>query len=195
MGRRGRNHPRAVDGGTPNAYSADAKHIYPVSDAIMFENYASVKSSKESLLSEWGHMLRNAQYGEISVFRLGVEGTGRRNLKPNMPKLSQEKAEFALACYLIGAQPYSYFMYSCLTRNSPVITSTTWKKINSVWLALVAMVIATNSLTVAAESPNVVIVISDDQGYRDLECTGNSWGQKIRTNISAGEIQTCAGGC
>ena len=29
-----------------------------------------------------------------------------------MPKLSKEKAEFALACYLIGAQPYSYFMYS-----------------------------------------------------------------------------------
>lgn len=95
-----------------NAYSADAKHVYPVSDAVMFENYATTKSSKESLLDEWGHMLKNAQDGKISVFRLGVEGTGRRNLKPNMPKLSQEKAEFALACYLIGAQPYSYFMYS-----------------------------------------------------------------------------------
>ena len=95
-----------------NAYSSDAKHVYPVSDAIMFENYATVKSSKESLLFEWEQMLRNAKAGKISVFRLGVEGTGRRNLKPNMPKLSQEKSEFALACYLIGAQPYSYFMYS-----------------------------------------------------------------------------------
>jgi Hypothetical glycosyl hydrolase family 15 len=95
-----------------NAYSDDAKYVYPVSDAIMFENYATVKSSKESLLAEWKHMLRNAKAGKISVFRLGVEGTGRRNLKPNMPQLSQEKAEFALACYLIGAQPYSYFMYS-----------------------------------------------------------------------------------
>jgi len=95
-----------------NAYSDNAKHVYPVSDAIMFENYATVKSSKESLLSEWGHMLRNAKAGKISVFRLGVEGTGRRNLKPNMPELSKEKLEFALACYLIGAQPYSYFMYS-----------------------------------------------------------------------------------
>lgn len=81
-----------------NAYTADAKHVYPVSDAIMFENYATVKSSKESLLAEWGHMLKNARDGKISVFRLGVEGTGRRNLKPNMPKVSQEKAEFALAC-------------------------------------------------------------------------------------------------
>ena len=97
-----------------NAYSADAKYVFPVSDAIMFENYAMVKSSKESLLSEWGHMLRNAKAGKISVFRLGVEGTGRRNLKPNMPELSKqkEKVEFALACYLIGAQPYSYFLYS-----------------------------------------------------------------------------------
>ena len=95
-----------------NAYAADARHVYPVSDAIMFENYATVKSSKESLLSEWGQMLRNAKSGKISVFRLGVEGTGRRNLKPNMPQLSKQKLEFALACYLIGAQPYSYFMYS-----------------------------------------------------------------------------------
>jgi len=95
-----------------NAYAPDARFVYPVSDAIMFENYAMVKSSKESLLAEWKHMLRNAKARKISVFRLGVEGTGRRNLKPNMPKLSREKLEFALACYLIGAEPYSYFMYS-----------------------------------------------------------------------------------
>ena len=95
-----------------NAHNDDAKHVYPVSDAIMFENYATVKSSKESLLSEWGHMLKNAKDGKISVFRLGVEGTGRRNLKPNMPELSKKRVEFSLACFLIGAQPYSYFMYS-----------------------------------------------------------------------------------
>ena len=95
-----------------NAYNYDAKYVYPVSDAIMFENYATVKSSKESLLHEWEEMLRNAKAGKISVFRLGIEGTGRGNLKPKMPELSKEKLEFALACYLIGAQPYSYFMYS-----------------------------------------------------------------------------------
>ena len=95
-----------------NAYGDNGRQVYPVSDAIMFENYASVKSSKESLLAEWGEMRRNAKDGKISVFRLGVEGTGRRNLKPNMPKLAKEKAEFALACYLIGAEPYSYFLYS-----------------------------------------------------------------------------------
>jgi hypothetical protein len=95
-----------------NACNADAKHVYPVSDAIMFENYASEKSSKESLLEEWGQMRKNAKAGKISVFRLGVEGTGRRNMKPNMPELSKKKLEFAQACYLIGAEPYTYFMYS-----------------------------------------------------------------------------------
>ncbi|WP_430931203.1 putative glycoside hydrolase [Saccharicrinis sp. 156] len=95
-----------------NANNKDARYAYPPCDAVMFENYATARSSKESLLKEWEQMLTNAQEGKISVFRLGVEGTGRRNLKPNMPELSQEKLEFALACYLIGAQPYSYFMYS-----------------------------------------------------------------------------------
>lgn len=95
-----------------NANQDLARFVFPASDAIMFENYARTKSSKESLLSEWGDMLKNAKAGKISVFRLGVEGTGRRNMKPNMPGLSKEKLEFAHACYLIGAQPYSYFMYS-----------------------------------------------------------------------------------
>lgn len=95
-----------------NAYVPSTDRIHLVSDAIMFENYAKVKSNKESLLSEWNQMLRNAKVGKISVFRLGVEGTWRGNMKPNMPALSKEKLEFAHACYLIGAQPYSYFLYS-----------------------------------------------------------------------------------
>ena len=103
-----------------NACNDDAKHVYPVSDAIMFENYSAIRSTKENLLKEWGDMLRNAKEGKVSVFRLGVEGAGRGYLRSitrqerdeTMPKLSQEKLEFALACYLIGAQPYSYFMYS-----------------------------------------------------------------------------------
>jgi hypothetical protein len=95
-----------------NAYGDNAETVFPVSDAIMFENYSRSKSSKESLLAEWGDMLTNAKAGKISVFRLGVEGTWRGHMQPNMPELSQEKAEFALACYLIGAQPYSYFLYS-----------------------------------------------------------------------------------
>lgn len=95
-----------------NAYGKEARFVFPVSDAIMFENYAKVKSSKESLLAEWDDMLKNAKAGKISVFRLGVEGTGRGNLLPNMPQVAKERIEFSLASYLIGAQPYSYFLYS-----------------------------------------------------------------------------------
>lgn len=103
-----------------NANSPNGKYVYPVCDALMFENYSTVRASKENLLVEWGDMLKNAKDGKVSVFRLGVEGAGRGFLRsiPRekkfevMPKLSQEKLEFALACYLIGAQPYSYFMYS-----------------------------------------------------------------------------------
>jgi hypothetical protein len=95
-----------------NAYSESTRDIYAVSDAVMFENYARQKSSQESLLSEWEDMLRMAKDGKISVFRLGVEGTWRGHMQPNMPELSKEKLEFAHACYLIGAQPYSYFLYS-----------------------------------------------------------------------------------
>lgn len=103
-----------------NANSDNAKFVYPVSDALMFENYSAVHYNKENLLSDWDGMLKNAKEGKISVFRLGVEGHDRGFLRKIsqeekykvMPKISQEKLEYALACYLIGAQPYSYFMYS-----------------------------------------------------------------------------------
>jgi hypothetical protein len=103
-----------------NAIGTGTRQIYRVSDATMFENFSDVNFTKENLLSDWKGMLKNAQEGKISVFRLGVDGYGRGYLKTIskeekfkvMPKLSQEKVEFALACYLIGAQPYSYFMYS-----------------------------------------------------------------------------------
>lgn len=103
-----------------NACNPDAKHVYPVCDAIMFENFADVRGSKENLLVEWNDMLRNAKEGKVSVFRLGVEGAGRSYVRTisreekfaTMPKISQERVEFSLACFLVGAQPYSYFMYS-----------------------------------------------------------------------------------
>ena len=100
--------------------ATNVKDVYPVSDALMFENYSQIHFNKENLLADWDGMLKNAREGKISVFRLGVEGHGRGFLRSIskeeknevMPKLSKEKLEYALACYLIGAQPYSYFMYS-----------------------------------------------------------------------------------
>lgn len=102
-----------------NANGDDAKHVYPLSEAVMFENYAPIRVTKENLLIKWGHMLKNAREGKISVFRMGVEGVTRFTLakmtpaqiEVEVPEIAREKLEFALACFLIGAQPYSYFMY------------------------------------------------------------------------------------
>jgi len=101
-----------------NATDEIAKHVYPVIDANMFEHYSTRLTTKENLLKEWDQMQNIAKDGKISVFRFGVETEGTRLEKASkqernneIAKLSQERLEFYLACYLIGAQPYSYFQY------------------------------------------------------------------------------------
>lgn len=101
-----------------NAHDDLAKYVFPVVDAIMFEHYNSDLINKENLLKDWDNMLSIAKAGKISVFRIGVEVEPESNLEnpdqnrdQQMEKLSKEKVEFYLSCYLIGAQPYSYFQY------------------------------------------------------------------------------------
>ena len=101
-----------------NANDDIAKYVYPHIDAAMFEHYNGQLSSKESLLKEWDDMLKNAKTGKMSVFRIGVEHDyrGTRDTSINvynreMEILAKEKLEFYLSCFLIGAQPYSYFQY------------------------------------------------------------------------------------
>ena len=88
----------------------------------MFEHYNEELLSKESLLQDWEDMLRIAKAGKMSIFRIGVEHDrtptrsggqqGRtRNRSERMAALAKERVEYYLACYLIGAQPYSYFQY------------------------------------------------------------------------------------
>ena len=105
-----------------NANQAIAKHVFPVIDASMFEHYSEKLLSKESLLQDWADMLRIAKAGKMSIFRIGVEsdrspsqrqgqsGSGRRRSE-RMATLARQRLEYYLACYLIGAQPYSYFQY------------------------------------------------------------------------------------
>jgi hypothetical protein len=105
-----------------NANQAIAKHVFPVIDANMFEHYNERLLSKESLLQDWADMLRIAKAGKISVFRIGVESDPAQNQQPSrltaqrgrseqMAALAKDRVEYYLACYLIGAQPYSYFQY------------------------------------------------------------------------------------
>jgi hypothetical protein len=95
------------------------KDVFPAVDAGMFEHYNAKKLSKESLLKEWGDMLNNAKAGKMSIFRIGVEAEkeeasqtlikGSRGT--SFEALSRERLEYYQACFLIGAQPYSYFQY------------------------------------------------------------------------------------
>jgi hypothetical protein len=105
-----------------NAADENAQHVFPVIDASMFEHYNSDRLSKENLLKEWNDMLRIAQAGKMSVFRIGVEVDrtpitnggrqgGTRDHSSRMATLAKERLEYYHACYLIGAQPYSFFQY------------------------------------------------------------------------------------
>ena len=105
-----------------NANQAIAKHVFPVIDASMFEHYNEEFLSKEHLLQDWADMLRIAQAGKMSIFRIGVEQDRSPSREGNQPRaqrgrsggmaaLAKERLEYYLACYLIGAQPYSYFQY------------------------------------------------------------------------------------
>lgn len=98
--------------------AAGNHYVFPFCDAFMFEHAKPSWLSKENLLEEWSDMLKVAKAGKISIFRFGVKG-GTRPAKgvkeTNMQKMarwSEEQAEYYLACYLIGAQPYSYFQFN-----------------------------------------------------------------------------------
>ncbi len=102
-----------------NATDEMARFVYPSIDASMFEHYSIKLTSKERLLRDWQDMERLAQDGKISVFRIGVEIESeggkkketRQMRNSRMAALSKERLEYYHACYLIGAQPYSYFQY------------------------------------------------------------------------------------
>lgn len=101
-----------------NASQEIAKYVFPSVDAVMFEHYNSELLSKENLLEDWKNMLRITKAGKISVFRIGVEAEdssteskSQQNKAEQLEELSKERLEYYLACFLIGAQPYSYFQY------------------------------------------------------------------------------------
>ncbi|GIZ09784.1 putative glycoside hydrolase [Flavobacterium sp. UMI-01] len=98
--------------------AANTKEVFPSCDAFMFEHYNEDVMSKESLLKDWQDMERIAKAGKMSIYRFGAKGKGKADITmgatgtSGIEKKSHEQLEFYHACYLIGAQPYSYFQWN-----------------------------------------------------------------------------------
>ncbi|WP_208021450.1 putative glycoside hydrolase family 15 protein [Flavicella sediminum] len=98
--------------------AARTKEVYPHCDAFFFEHYNSSVTNKENLLEEWNDMLRIAKDGKISIYRFGAKGKGKTDITigatgvSGIEEKSKKQLEFYHACYLIGAQPYSYFQWN-----------------------------------------------------------------------------------
>jgi len=98
---------------------ANTKEVFPSCDGFMFEHYNASVMTKEHLLKDWEDMLRIAKAGKMSIYRFGAKGKGKRditvgatNTDGGMEQISKDQLEFYHACFLIGAQPYSYFQWN-----------------------------------------------------------------------------------
>ena len=98
--------------------AAATEEVFPHCDAFMFEHYNKTVTNKEHLLKEWGDMLRIAKAGKITIYRFGAKGKGKNDITlgatgtVGIEQKSRDQLEFHHACFLIGAQPYSYFQWN-----------------------------------------------------------------------------------
>ena len=98
--------------------AANTKEVFPHCDAIYFEHYNATVMTKESLLKDWEDMERIAKAGKMSIYRFGAKGKGKADITigatgvSGIEQKSKDQLEFYHACYLIGAQPFSYFQWN-----------------------------------------------------------------------------------
>ncbi|WP_159023906.1 putative glycoside hydrolase family 15 protein [Formosa sp. L2A11] len=98
--------------------AAKTEEVYPHCDAFFFEHYNSSVTNKENLLEEWKDMARIAKDGKISIYRFGAKGKKKTDITigatdtEGMEQRSKDQLEYFQACFLIGAQPYSYFQWN-----------------------------------------------------------------------------------
>lgn len=98
--------------------AARTKEVFPHCDAIYFEHYNSSVTNKENLLEEWADMERIAEAGKISIYRFGAKGKGKTDITigatgtSDIEQRSHKQLEFHHACFLIGAQPNSFFQWN-----------------------------------------------------------------------------------
>jgi hypothetical protein len=97
---------------------ANTKEVFPSCDGFMFEHYNASVMTKEALLKDWEDMLRIAKAGKMSIYRFGAKGKGKRDITigatgvSGIEQKSKDQLEFYHACFLIGAQPQSYFQWN-----------------------------------------------------------------------------------
>lgn len=98
--------------------AARTKEVFHHCDAFMFEHYNKSVTNKENLLKEWDDMERIAKAGKISIYRFGAKGKGKSDITigatgvSGIEQKSHDQLEFHHACFLIGAQPNSYFQWN-----------------------------------------------------------------------------------
>ena len=97
-------------------------------DGVMYEHYGMdkrYKTNRQLFVKDWDQMLKAANMGKINIFRMTplsfvphCESPINEALLANRKKYSKyadnytrNLIPFPLACFLMGIQPYSYFMY------------------------------------------------------------------------------------
>ncbi len=95
-------------------------------EAVMYEHYGPerYRDDFQKYVDDWDQMLAVANAGKINVYRWPVDLRGTKFEESHirvkcadenhaeLSAIAKERIEFPLACFLIGAQPYSYFMLS-----------------------------------------------------------------------------------
>lgn len=101
-----------------NGFATLDEHKLDASDGFMLEHYNEALRSKEAIVQDWKDMKLAARKGRISIFRFAPafeETLARKDARELHDKLAQEAKEaiaYPLACFLMGAQQYSYFCYN-----------------------------------------------------------------------------------
>jgi hypothetical protein len=108
--------------------AADISDYVSNCDAVMYEHYGMdkrYKKNRQLFVKDWDQMLKVANMGKINIYRMTPLSFVPHDQSPvNKASLANRKKDskyadnytrklipFPLACYLMGVQPYSYFMY------------------------------------------------------------------------------------
>lgn len=94
------------------------KEFLPFSDAVLIEHFGAFSSSsKESMAQDIEDMISAGKMGKIVILKTWpgfswLDQYAKDNTYDTMTERARKEITFPLACFLIAAQPYSYFSYT-----------------------------------------------------------------------------------